>query len=366
MKVSFLDSHALASKLPGLVAKCTRLDIAMAYVKIGGLRVLFRRVDRLVRRRIPVRILFGLSTRQGIPDKESAEYLWKLSKRRNIKVKRYNSSRFHPKLLVFHGKKPSVVVGSSNLTEAAFSRNAEANLLVEDPDSQLFEDVTNFFEQHFNQAPALRKKDVDRYQPRKPAGRRGYRGPKEDELPSPQTRKHRLDALSPRKVWKIAPGEDGDCWHEWLSSIDEDGQGFVAMGWDVGDLNRFVSHSSLRNKVKDKAESEWDPFSDKKTKVGYATNQLWTFKNKISAGHVLIVYSECRVFGIALVDDESKYHYRAEDSISFAHQMNVKYLWYESWPRRADNRIVRTLGKQGTLRPVEEDWLWDHLLRKLP
>jgi len=40
-------------------------------------------------------------------------------------------------------------------------------------------------------------------------------------------------------------------------------------------------------------------------------------------------------------------------------------LILEGMPKRADDRIVKTLGKQGTLKLVEEGWLWNYLLRKM-
>lgn len=36
------------------------------------------------------------------------------------------------------------------------------------------------------------------------------------------------------------------------------------------------------------------------------------------------------------------------------HQMNAKYWWYTERPKRTDDRIVATLGKQGTLKRIDE------------
>jgi len=206
MKVSFLDGPSLANKLSDLLPDCTQLDIAMAYVKIGGLRTLLKNADSLFKRNIPIRIVFGLSSRQGITDKESAELLLNLSQqRKNIKVKKLNNRGFHPKLLIFHGTHPCVVVGSSNLTEAAQSTNAEANILVEDPSPYFMKDVLEFFELYFNSAPYLKRKHVDAYRTRlyETQGR-AHTGPKEDDLPSSPKRKLDLQELCPKIIWKIA------------------------------------------------------------------------------------------------------------------------------------------------------------------
>ncbi|MHA1833297.1 MAG: phospholipase D-like domain-containing protein [Candidatus Baldrarchaeia archaeon] len=367
MKVLFLDGPSLVEKFPKLMESCTKLDIAMAYVKISGLRTLLKNVNKLLKRRVPIRIVFGLSFRHGITDRESAEYLLKLSKRKNVTVKKWNHSGFHPKLLIFHGKHPSIVVGSANLTGAAQSKNAEASIMVEDAEPQLLQKAIDFFEYYFNSAPTLKREDIDAYKHQtyqiKQVFRRKF---KEDNLPPPLQRKHELENVRPNKIWKIAPGVDACYWDEWLKAIDDDGEGIVAIGWnEVGNLNKYSSWDSLKRAVAEKAKTVWDRNSDRKTKVKYVTDQLWTFKNEIVAGDVLIVYSETRVLGIAEVTAESKYRYGAVNDISFSHQMNVKYRWYRKWPHRADDKIVKILGKQGTLRLVEDRWLWNYLLKKI-
>lgn len=132
MRVLFLDGPSLAEKIPELVASCDQMDMTMAYVKINGLRTLLKNSGKLVRGGAPIRIVFGLSSRQGITDKESAESLLNFSKHRNVYVRKFNHPGFHPKLFIFRGHHPCIVVGSANLTEAAQSQNAEANMLVED------------------------------------------------------------------------------------------------------------------------------------------------------------------------------------------------------------------------------------------
>jgi len=369
MKVQFLDGPSLAEKLPQLVNASTNLDIAMAYVKISGLRTLMKSADSLLKRGGSIRIVFGLSTRHGITDKESAESLLQLSTQRNVSVKKWNHCGFHPKLLIFHGTPTSIVVGSANLTEAAQSTNAEANILVEDPDTQVRKDAEKFFAYYFESAPYLRRKDVETYErhiiQRSKTVSTG--GSKEDDLPSPPQRRHELVDIKPNNVWKISPGRDAVCWDEWVQAIDEDGEGIVAMGWDeVGSLDNFKSHDALKEMVTRTAEEIWNKKWDRKTDVKHATDQLWTFRNSINKGDVFIVYSESRVLGIAEVTAESKYRYQKSGSISFAHQINVKYRWYKQWPQRAGQRIIDTLGKQGTLRQVKEKWLWDYLIKKLP
>jgi HKD family nuclease len=347
---------------------CTQLDIAMAYVKIGGLRTLVKNAKPLFERNVPIRIVFGLSSRQGITDKESAELLLKLSQKNALTVKKLNNGGFHPKMFIFHGPYPSVIVGSSNLTEAAQSTNAEANILVEDAEPSFIEAALEFFELHFNYAPSLERKHVSAYRA-KSFETEGYVYglSKEDKLLSPLKRKLDLQNLRPNTLWKIAPGANARYWPEWLKNIDEDGEGFIAIGWDeAGDLNGFKSYESLKDAVNRTAETIWDVNSDRKTNVKYAADQLWTFKTAFSSGDLIIVYSESRVLGLAQITPESQYLYRQVPTISYGYQMNVKYLWYTKWPMRADDRIVNTLGKQGTLKRIDENSLWDYLIKTLP
>jgi len=255
------------------------------------------------------------------------------------------------------------------LTEAAQSTNAEANMLVEDPEPQVLRDAEKFFTYYFDSAPTLRRKDVEAYKNRviQKKGKIPAGTTKEDELPSPPQRKHELVEVKPNNVWKISSGKDARYWDEWVQAIDEDEEGIVAIGWnETGSLDNFKSYEALREMVAQKAEEIWNKEWDTTTNVKYATDQLWAFRNNIKKGDALIVYSESRVLGVAEVTAESKYRYEKAGPISYAHQINVKYKWYKQWPQRADQRIIDTLGKQGTLRLVEEGWLWDHLINKLP
>jgi HKD family nuclease len=369
MKVEFLDGPALADRLPQLIKRSTSLEIAMAYVKIRGIRTLLKSTDSLLKRNGSMRIVFGLSTRHSITDKDSAQVLFDLSKQNNVKVKKWNNCGFHPKLLIFHGNPTSIVVGSANLTEAAQSTNAEANILIEDPEPRILKDAEQFFSHYFDTAPILKRKDVEKYELRVAQKVDGttYRDSKEDTLPSPMQRRHELLEIKPNKVWKIAPGEDACCWNEWVQAIDEDGEGIVALGWNhVGSLNTFKSKDELREAVRLAAKNIWDKNRNEKTKIGYVTNQLWTFKTGISKNDVFLVYSESRVLGIAEVIKPPRYLFNESGPISFAHQIRVKYRWYNQWPRKADQRIIDSLGKQGTLKLVNETWLWNYILQKVP
>ena len=188
MKISFVDAPSFADKLKNLFSRCTGLDVAMAYVKIGGLRAFLNALNEstLLKESMPIRIVVGMSSLQGITDKDSAKLLLRLSqKRKNVAVRKYDNPRFHPKLMIFHGNPSRIVVGSSNLTEGAQSENAEANVIVEDPDGEFMKDAVEFFDMHFDKAPSLEPRHVAAYTPRSRIMSRGDQGSySEDRLPS--------------------------------------------------------------------------------------------------------------------------------------------------------------------------------------
>jgi HKD family nuclease len=373
MKVSFLDGPSLADTLHSLMPGCTQLDVAMAYVKIGGLRTLLRAAGRL-NRHARMRVVFGLSSRQGITDVESAERLLGLPKERNATVRKWNHSWFHPKLFIFHGDQPCIVVGSANLTVGAQTDNAEANLLVKNPDREVFKDALDFFELYFRRAKPLKREHVTNYareyQKRSLRKRNlKVKSVEDSGFPRPSRSVNELRRMRPRRIWKISPGENARHWNQWLDVIDDDGKGLVALGWDIGHLRKFRSKDSVKAAVTKKVPS-WERERRRQGKkervnIEHVTGQLWAFKTEISRGDVFIVYSATRVLGIAEVMESSDYTHFGNKTLEYANQRSVMYRWFRQWPERADRRIVRVLGLQGTLRLVKKDWVWDHLLETL-
>jgi hypothetical protein len=161
--------------------------------------------------------------------------------------------------------------------------------------------------------------------------------------------------------WKISPGEDAWCWDEWFDEIDNLGNGIIAIGWDVGPLDEFKSRKSLEAAVKAYKERRHEDFYVKPT-----TDQLWAFKRLAkSEGATVVVYSECRVFGIAHITKESAYAYNRIKSVSYEHQINVKYLWFAEWPKKASKYVRKELGQQGTLFRVDNPKVWDAVVRSI-
>lgn len=198
METSFVDAPSFINKLKSLLSDCDKLDVAMAYVRIKGLRPFLSALEGsiLMKENKPIRIVLGLSSFQGITDKESAELLLKFSRRaRNVTVRKYDNRKFHPKLMVFYGHPNRVLIGSSNLTEGGQSKNVEANVVVEGPDSEFIKDVAEFFDFLFRKAPNLEQRHIKSYAPRTHLRSQGSRGSfREDPLPS---------------LWKSLPSPTG-------------------------------------------------------------------------------------------------------------------------------------------------------------
>lgn len=183
LKVSFLNGPTLAYRISQFVISCHQIDICIAFIKIKGLRRLLTTLEGLINRGGKVRIVFGISSKLGITDMESVKELLEFSKHKNVNIRRYDNSSFHPKAYLFYGKRPALIIGSSNLTNAAATKNVEANLFVEDADKQLFEDVKQFFNDCFDNADPLTHEDLKSYQPIKDLKKEYSKDTHEDSLP---------------------------------------------------------------------------------------------------------------------------------------------------------------------------------------
>jgi HKD family nuclease len=362
MDIQFLESYQLSSEIPKLINKADEVLIAVAYVKKSGLKQLLPSIEELIKRNGSLKIIFGLSHIYGITDKESAKILLELSQVPDVEIHKCNNKRFHPKLFIFKGEKTSILIGSSNLTKGAQTSNVEANVLIKNPKIEFRRRVEKFFDSYFSITPILTKKDVKKYNPyiNKPKISNKKRPP-EDTLPTilPEIE---WDDKIPRSIWKIAPGRDAMYWYEWCNEIDENDKGFIAIGWDIGNLEK-MSKKEMKRKIHLNAVNKWNVGREKKVNEGYVLNQLWNFKNSIIKRDIVVVYSECRVFAITEVLEIDNYCYKYNDYITYPHQIIVKYLWYQDWPTRAPQGIIRELGKRGTLRKIEENNTWN-LIRK--
>jgi len=104
------------------------------------------------------------------------------------------------------------------------------------------DEANEFFDRYFASAPRLKRAHIEAYKAHArgtwvPAGPKGSR---EDGLPlppppspPPQSPADLEPLPAGARVWKIAPDKDAKEWSAWERQIGEDGEGFVAMGWNA-------------------------------------------------------------------------------------------------------------------------------------
>lgn len=188
MKIEFVEASDIFNKLNDLILNCKGLDIAVAFVKSAGLKTVFNIIkkSKIKQEKFPIRIVFGLSSRQGITDRKAVNELLELSKKyKNITVKKINNSRFHPKLMIFYGKTNKILLGSSNLTLAAHTKNIEANIIISDPNVDFFYAANEFFKKCYKDALLLKREHVESYIQQESSRNKSNRNfPKEDPIRS--------------------------------------------------------------------------------------------------------------------------------------------------------------------------------------
>lgn len=121
---------------------CTEFYFSVAFITDGGLSLLLHTLDILNQKGIKGKILTADYLNFNNP-----QVFKKLLKIPNIEVKINNNSNFHAKGYIFrHVEEYSVIIGSSNLTQAALTKNEEWNLRVTSTQNgQLIEDSLEEF-----------------------------------------------------------------------------------------------------------------------------------------------------------------------------------------------------------------------------
>jgi len=355
MRVSFLNAPTLAFKLPQLVESCFQMDICIAFIKIKGLRRLLSIAEEMINRGGKVRIVFGLSRRLGITDEESVKELLEFSKRmkanKQIQVRRYDNPSFHPKVYIFHGKHPSLIVGSSNLTDAAVTKNVEANLLVEDADERLFKDVKQFFKDCFEKALPLTNEDYRSYKPKKTTKGAKSTGNEEDELPEQRVfdeqghvRMQTIGELLDRKnknrfyIMHLSYGVEGyreECWQ------------FATEYNLIGLSHKRVNDDwpKIRDKIKDSIDPGWvgqfDCFCEHMKKNSMDIGDL-----------VLILWGQSHLLGIAEITGDHDYSEEYAD-VFFDHIRPVSWIVEYDYEKRIE--IPQMKGFKNTLNLVKKN-----------
>ena len=132
------------------LSKCTSFSISVAFITSGGIVTLLETLRELEQKKIPGRILTTDYLMFSDP-----KALNKLSQFSNIDLRMYNcqdKEGFHTKGYIFDtGSDFHILMGSSNLTQSALTKNIEWNTsLIVDQDDEYKNALFNEFTQLWN------------------------------------------------------------------------------------------------------------------------------------------------------------------------------------------------------------------------
>ncbi|MBE5875712.1 MAG: DUF3427 domain-containing protein [Lachnospiraceae bacterium] len=132
--------------------KCDQFAISVAFITRGGITPLLQTLQELERRGIPGRIL--TTDYLSFSDPSALDTIASLS---NIELRMYQTERagngFHTKGYIFHkDEEYRFIIGSSNLTQDALTRNMEWNTkLVSTSQGEMINSVLNEFDKLWNE-----------------------------------------------------------------------------------------------------------------------------------------------------------------------------------------------------------------------
>jgi len=167
LKVHLLENKQYESSLKHEIElglrKCSRADIAVAYITNEGLNQILPSLRKAINRKCKVRILIGLSS-DGFNEPDALKTILNLYRSRKLKFGISTlKEKFHQKTYIFHSlRKPLfTVMGSSNLTKKALVGPGELNVALNPEDMhdmQAFTQLNRSYERNWNNScRSLRK-----------------------------------------------------------------------------------------------------------------------------------------------------------------------------------------------------------------
>ena len=370
LKVLFLQSGNILSKLLRALKQAQKSRIAVAFLSIDGYQELAYALRDVLANGRNVEFVVGIS-RYHNTDWEALEKLVHLQDAfPNLHVRYYYHEGFHPKLFIFEiGNNLNVIIGSSNLTSAGLKKNIEANVLLKgDVDEPVFRRIDLFFDNLFRVASLLNENVVRRYkssylrfkniQRRIPIGLKKTPLPSTSQLDTTHQVRNRHSGLA---YWKVAPGRGAWLWPYLKSQIDSKGRGFVAVGWaELGDLGYLLGKSEeiFKKEVGRLAE----PIDYVKSPK-YVARQFWMFCRQIQVGDVVVAYSKRHIYAIGNIvseyyckkgtsDEERWYPHRRDVQWVAIPEKILRTHLVDLW---ATNDTVHAIKDQITIDYIEEE-----------
>ncbi|GLC31685.1 hypothetical protein bsdE14_30950 [Clostridium omnivorum] len=157
----FNKGSKVLSDIVGELSKCSEFMISVAFITSSGVLPLLETLKNLERKGVQGKIL----TTDYLTFSEP-KALKKLLEFSNIKVKLYSKDNFHTKGYIFkHNDYYKLIVGSSNLTQTALTKNKEWNIEVSSlEEGSLTEEVLNEFQSMWQEADDLTLEWIKTYE----------------------------------------------------------------------------------------------------------------------------------------------------------------------------------------------------------
>lgn len=165
MKIRFIDnkSEAFGKELTKLISESDELHIAVSYLRASGLDYI---KDSLISKKVQLIVGLGFA----ITDDGALKHILEdLKLKEAVKIKIYykddemSNPAYHPKVYIgTEGRKATVLLGSSNISEPAFTTNIEANILLKgDADEPEIKKIRGFFDGLWKYDPNCRDLDSE-------------------------------------------------------------------------------------------------------------------------------------------------------------------------------------------------------------
>jgi superfamily II DNA or RNA helicase len=156
-----LNEKVLSTLLDEL-RTCESFFLSVAFITSGGVASLFGALLDLESKEKPIKGKILVSEYLNFTEPEALRKLMQLT---NVELKIATNSDFHSKGFLFtHTSYYTIIIGSSNITHGALTKNKEWNLKVTaHKDSELFKNTIIEFENVFQQAQAVTKEYLEKY-----------------------------------------------------------------------------------------------------------------------------------------------------------------------------------------------------------
>lgn len=155
-------NNKISNELKKQLQTCDSFKFSIAFIKKSGLAAIKQELLNLQNKKIPGKII--TSTYLVFNDPET---FYELLRFTNIETRVFesNNSGFHPKGYIFSNKKLyNVMIGSSNLTQSALSKNEEWNIMFTSlHHEKIVNEVNKQFEHQWNHSRPLTKEWIEEY-----------------------------------------------------------------------------------------------------------------------------------------------------------------------------------------------------------